>query len=608
MSKDRRLVIIDDQLFKVCEGQEANNKIIEKLGERHYKIVVEDEQLQELLGDLQFSEKIGKYPPLHYILQHAAKGNFYGLKEILILDLDENISKIPFFFETKTYKDEPVTNSAILLDIYHERDQFPTGLDIAESLDQSPFTDRIAWLSVTGTLSSDYKPYPLIRKREIPPTDKHQRKNEHRDTIFLWWAWLFGDFKLEDSNGSKLSPREIVNNLREEVLVTMDNIEEVQEGFYLKSGKSARKGGLAGNLLEPVIWRKHEGDKKGEIVNALLKVSGKNEALNSEIEFIQSMKEEMKFPELLHPCIINEGQTHTYYCMEKIIAENFSEFIFEKIGFSRTCSRLKEICKKISDWQKLSWETNNYTEININEGIIISHVRNIKSRILQWIDHNTFYEPLIYPKKLIINNMQYFNAIYLCDRIVQAKDSLKSLEPKYTIEIHGDIVAQNIFIDDNEIRLIDPRGKTDDYLTDYIKLFSSFSGQGHIEYLAKKPDSKCAHFYVNEGINPDACYYVCSPSLDDPVGIKSCQQEIVQHLEEEKRDVNSIYNKIEEDKDKWRYRFLLGLARQYLGAPPYRDSARFHDEMKFLYYRGVEILNEFCERTKLIESRKRIFE
>ncbi|MBL7204169.1 MAG: hypothetical protein ISS63_07550 [Desulfobacteraceae bacterium] len=637
MSQNRKLIIIDDQLFNVFQETASNapdlSGIIERpvANEPLYRIGLENNRLSKLLDDKRFVARTKKYLPLHYIISHAARGNFCGLKEILVLDLDENIYKIAFFSEAEALEHEHVKNSAILLDIYSERDQFPTGLDIAESLDQSPFTDRIAWLSVTGTLSSDFKPYPLLRKREIPPPNINGRKKEDKDTIFLWWGWLFGDFEMEGETVPTRTPQDIVTRLREEKLVTLDNIEEVKNYFLIRRGKSARKGGLAGNIIEPVFWKKHGGDEKGKIVNALLKISGKKEKLDDELRFLVKRKYKRTFPEILYPDNLDVEQS--FYCMEKIKGDNFSDFIFEKIGFADTKARLRRVLEKIYEWHSKSRKiktpfqdvTNKkFRRADFEKSIILEYVGDIKGRIKSWVDHNKFFEPLIYPKMLIINNLQYFNALYLCDRIeavykfgdkedqkqeiIKIRDKLRSLEPKFKIRIHGDIVAQNIFFQNGKLRLIDPRGGIADYLVDYYKLFSSFSGQGHIEYLSKKQNSKSAHFYVNEGIRPDACFYVCSPSLEDPKGIKSCQKVITDFIDSQNKNAG-VYSRteIERDPKSWRNRFLLGLAKQYLGAPPYRDNERFHDEMKFFYYRGVEILNEFCERMSIIEHRQRIF-
>ena len=119
----------------------------------------------------------------------------------------------------------------------------------------------------------------------------------------------------------------------------------------------------------------------------------------------------------------------------------------------------------------------------------------------------------------------------------------------------------------------------------------------------QNPDSKLAHFSVNNDINPAACYYACSPSIEDEDGLKKCQITILKHIQEKQKD---IYNSFEKDKNTWLKRFLLGLASQYLCAPPLRDSNRFDEEMKFLYYRGVEVLNEFFEMMRILTLSQKV--
>ena len=87
--------------------------------------------------------------------------------------------------------------------------------------------------------------------------------------------------------------------------------------------------------------------------------------------------------------------------------------------------------------------------------------------------------------------------------------------------------------------------------------------------------------------------------------VKKCQKSILLHIQECQRDLYKSKG-FERDLITWRKRFLLGLASQYLCAPPLRDSDRFHEEMKFLYYRGVEILNEFFDMTGIFTLSQRL--
>ena len=96
----------------------------------------------------------------------------------------------------------------------------------------------------------------------------------------------------------------------------------------------------------------------------------------------------------------------------------------------------------------------------------------------------------------------------------------------------------------DKVYIIDPKAVEEaDYLVDYYKLFSSFSGQGHLEYLGQNPESKAVHFCVNPDIAPNACTYVCSPQLKK---MKKCQDAILKHIV-----------KYDKDEEKIRKRFLL---------------------------------------------------
>ena len=83
------------------------------------------------------------------------------------------------------------------------------------------------------------------------------------------------------------------------------------------------------------------------------------------------------------------------------------------------------------------------------ESLIWGYAQKIKNRLFSWVNHNNFFEPLIYPKMIIINNIQYYNALYLCNTILDKYNPYNpddSIEPSKLIPIHGDTVAQNIFI------------------------------------------------------------------------------------------------------------------------------------------------------------------
>lgn len=617
--KNRVLVIIDDQLFKIVREVKAGDtsKIKYSFTKSTDDLFFNQKEFTNFIQAL--TEKSGEY--LANIIKNIHSGNFYALNELIIFDLKGQALKDDLFTDKKKPMTQKVVDQyAILLDIYNDDEGFPAGLDIAEGLDQTPFADRIAWISVTGNLSTDFKPYPLIRKREIPKDVTHMSEEKKRATIFLWWGWLFGDFTIEEKDIAKQSSREIVNYLREQTLGTSEKVEKLQESLYLKSGKGSRKGGLAGNIIEPLLWRIETGDQKGKIVNAFLKVLGDRDNLGAKnldsetafIAYIRDKNGEIKFPTIYNISPI-------CYCMDKIKGVNFSDRIFESIGYNETRTFLEKILSHISIYHAKQIELGKVKVIGppapkgaeaeeAQRTIIKQYIFEIKKTTLEWLQYNKCFEPIIYSKTLIINNMQYFNALYLCDRLEEMYEiRLREIEAKARIWIHGDLVAQNIFKgnggDDTEtLYIIDPKGKDLDYLVDYHKLLSSFTGQGHLEYIAKNPYSKAAHFAVNPGFDPNNCYYVCSPSLESR-GMRECQKTILKHIHKNQKQ---LYNRLESNQNNWLNRFVFSLARQYLGAPPYRDSERFHDEMKFLYYRGVEILNEFCEIMGIVEHRQKL--
>ncbi len=236
----------------------------------------------------------------------------------------------------------------------------------------------------------------------------------------------------------------------------------------------------------------------------------------------------------------------------------------------------------------------------------------IENRIKIWVEANPMFRALTTAPALVINNQPQYNIAVLCEEIRRGlhQGKLDRLRPKGTAEIliHGDIAAQNIFVrpvgsetEGRGISFIDPKARVQDYLIDYVKLLSTFTGQGHLEYLRQHPDSACAHFDVNEGTEPTGCFYVCSPALGD---MEQCRFAIINWIEEQVCQAGA-YAGIDTVAS-MRPRLLLRLAGQYLGAPPYRDSARFDAEMKLLYYRGVEILNEFCEIMGLLPRKERV--
>lgn len=575
MSNERTLIIIDDQLFDA----------LKKVNPREEYFTLDPNAIRPIISNEEFVFSIQKSSFLLNILNHIVNGDFYGLTQLLVFDLNDTIQGVNLALKHKLTDQ----NCAILLDIYAEKEDFPAGKDLSEYLDQTPYADRIAWLSVTGRLSQEYKPYPLIRKREIP-VSLNDHAQQDRPTLFLWWGWLFNDFELDHDKIDPANQPACVNYLREQRLVTPHNIQQVAEDLYRTSTKRARKGGLAGNIIKPVLWQVHDDEEKGRIVNAFLKIKATDDGgdLQTEVDFQQNNGMGIPFPQVYY-------HQPEFYCMEKISWTNFSDFIFEQIGDGHTQRLLSLLLGHVTEWHKAA------TPQPFEGNTVLKATQKIRERLEIWTRQNPFFEPLLYPKTLIINNLQYFNALYLCDRIERYYDG--SIEPRQTLPVHGDLVAQNIFIDNHTdgIRVIDPRGKDDDYLTDYIKLFSSFSGQGHLEYLGKNEGASCAHFETNKGIDPNGCYYICAPSLDK---MTSSQTRILTHLQQQQE---TVYATVEQKPDNWRARFLLGLATQYLGAPPFRDSPQFQYEMKFLYYRGVEVLNEFCERMGFIEHRARVF-
>jgi hypothetical protein len=623
-TEGRKLMIIDDQLFEVAK------KVFEKTESRlKFDISMQDGWSRKKLENLDIALQEAQHHYLHNIIRHILHGNFYGLSELIIYDLDLRLQQETIFHRTANLsQNKEVDQYAILIDIYSERDGYPTGIDIAEGLDQSPFADRIAWLSVTGNISSELKPYPLIRKREIPTCKEAKNDDKERDTLFLWWGWLFDDFKLEDENIRKQSDREIVNYLRECSITTKDNVAEIQEDIYLKKGKGERKGGLAGNILEPVLWRIHEDGETpehpvGKITNAFLKIKGdrrEGKNLEDEKKFISSESQAFKFPDLYH-------REKYYYCMKKIEGTNFSNFIFEQIDVEKVHPLLEKILRQIKDDHQSQLNAGKIEEVK--GSLVLEYIDKIKKKILDWAHHNKYFKPLVHARTLLINNVQYYNALYLCeilentyhsrnstyfphenDYLKAATKGLKEIDASLEMILHGDLIAQNIFVDNVDgniknasITVLDPKGGYRDYLVDYYKLFSSFSGQGHLEYLVQNPGSKLAHFSVNSDINPGGCYYVCTPSIEDPGGLKTCQSLILKHIQEQQQ---GIYSHFEKKQNTWLNRFLLGLSSQYLCAPPLRDSSRFHGEMKFLYYRGVEILNEFFERMRVFTRNLKI--
>ncbi|MCP5106238.1 MAG: hypothetical protein GY950_22825, partial [bacterium] len=178
--KNRKLVIIDDQLFKAVNGTGREPTDADKL---KYSFTLRKKKDREALTPLQ--KKLNKkWRYLYNIISHINKGNFYGLTELIIYDLNLAVLEKEIFKRDTEAEQKDIQQYAILIDIYSERDRYPTGMDIAEGLDQTPFTDRIAWLSVTGNLSSELKPYPLIRKREIPTCKAEKNSGGERDTLF----------------------------------------------------------------------------------------------------------------------------------------------------------------------------------------------------------------------------------------------------------------------------------------------------------------------------------------------------------------------------------------------------------------------------------------
>lgn len=618
----RILAILDDEFYK--EAKDLGAQDAENLS-----ITI---QVPLAVNDKHVLAKMDASSHLACLLTHADRGHFYGLKTIRIFDLQTDSAEHLLKLEQGNSEE----NVAILLDILNEEEQYPFGLDVAERLDPTKLAGRIAWFTVTSHVTSEYKPYPLIAKSEIPPVSEEGgtvqlgavpsahggSREKYRDTVFLWWAFLF------DKNGKlapghfnpDISPRDLIQQLRDTRLLSHHNVEAAARVIFARSSKRSGRGGLAGNILEPVYWQVLDGgESHGRIENAFLKISAKGASLNDEIDLLgsEALRGILNMPAVL---VASEQEEEVgppnHYCMARAPGQSLSDLVFEKIGFAETVNYLALCLDAIVDAHRKVMHTGELVEANRHvlldnsqrRAEVLKYVEKIANRIHNWVDANPTFEAITAPKALVINNRPYFNALPLCDAIrkeLGEQGRLEGIAPRARTWIHGDVVAQNIFVEPPEIPsnqaniwFIDPKAKTTDYLIDYTKLLSSFTAQGHLEYLRQHPESRCAHFSVNEGTDPTRCYYVCSPALND---MAECRQAILKRLMVE-TGRGGVYTQIDSAEAVFP-RLLLHLAGQYIGAPPFRDSDRFHDEMKLLYYRGVEILNEFCATTGTLPRR-----
>jgi len=638
----RVLAIIDDDMFKMVARIEIGTK--DKAGGDYVVRLPLEAKVENALQDesenREKDKEKEKYVPLARLLLHANKGHFYGLKTIRIFDLQAKAAKL-------LLEGESPTNMAVLLDILNAKEQYPSGLEVAELLDPTEFASRIAWFTATTFVTSEFKPYPLIAKSEIPPVledhgggrgqpvssgdvpTAHGVRGTYRDTVFLWWAYVFEDLS-RDRLGPEMSSREHVNKLRRTALLSRRNVEAAAKDIHNRSNKRAGRGGLAGNVLETVYWQVLEDEpapehqsSHGKIREAFLKISGKvdssgdRESLKKEVGFLtdSNVRATLEMPEILFPPSMTTpeqeqtGLAHIY-CMGRAPGQSLSDLAFERIGFHETNGHLKlclgdvaashkrVLAEGVADVDAERWRKS-----------MVAHVEKVLKRISDWVRANPMFEALTMPRALIINNQPHFNAGHLYEKIKEAvtDGKLDCLKPRRDAEvlIHGDIVAQNIFVEKgssgSKIWFIDPKASTADYLVDYAKILSSFTGQGHLEYLRQHPESRCAHFDVNKGADPTRCFYGCSPALD---AMATCVKTIIGHIEQQLAS-DGVYSEVD-TKESAHRRLLLLLAGQYLGAPPFRDSLRFDDEMKLLYYRGVEVLNEFCELMDLLPRMGRV--
>lgn len=327
------------------------------------------------------------------------------------------------------------------------------------------------------------------------------------------------------------------------------------------------------------LFKMEKGDRKYMLKIACTRgVGNGNLKLLDEIDFLESIPEKMKpyFTEVLEKQIV--GETVCYIMPLHQDHTTIREFIMKKescVSLFRSLFRL--IFEELYTKRIIKIPTNFYTKDTIGR---------VEKRLVEAISLNKDIEKLFDSKKIVVNGNSYSNWDYVCRKAMNHYKGL--LSTSFSCSIHGDLSIENILVNQNDIKIIDPRGPGNisgygDYVYDLAKFSYTLGEFSFIKYN---------EFILSE--ESDGNYILHFPEED---------QTVFNHY---RREFNTVLDIIVpeffENDIYWRYRMLFTEACHYLSnVPCFLNNGWDIDQAKALYIQGILLLNKFSNLASRFE-------
>jgi hypothetical protein len=281
-----------------------------------------------------------------------------------------------------------------------------------------------------------------------------------------------------------------------------------------------------------------------------------------------------KYPDILPKVsffVIDKETCH--YDMEHIEMGTFRDYLMTSPGYDST------LVHDILNYGSVIASVDTKHKEKKEDYIKNKHLNKMIDRCEIIKDH-----PIYTSDYLTVNGKKLKNIKALVSEIAGNKNLMDLLKPKKWYRSHGDFTFQNILTDEEEVRIIDPRGEgPDSVYYDISKIFQSCHGK----YDLLVP----GNYQIKAQQYPDGEVTVDYKILN---GVEK-----MDNVFEQVKDLIPDYYKIEDEHWEIITKFFEG--SHFISMTPFR--AKENTEITFVCYAiGIQILNEMLEEFYATQS------
>lgn len=407
---------------------------------------------------------------------------------------------------------------------------------------------------------------------KLDTNDKFVKKFDNQKTVFPWKIFA-GIIKISQENKIKNILADNINsNLVNSIIDNINKIEWVDVNRYVSgnSGVDNKTFDLAGGSFARL-------EKKLVVKKGVLGEGA--EKLINEILWLKKYGD--IFPDVFPKVVSSKIEKNdVWYEMPFFDLPNLRKSILTS---SISQKKVESILIKILDFV---FENLYNQELNKTPKDFIKkkHFDRIYFRLFEVYDSTSNYKKLIESEKVFLNNEELKNLPELFFELISLDGLEEIVNPKYLVNIHGDLHFQNILMseDHESFILADPRGEIEgsDLYYDMGKLWHSVNGLYdfiHTNQFTLKSEFKNGYSHNHiEFINPEK--YKLYKDLE-----KFLEKNILS------------YKTIDEDKY-YMEKILFNEAIHFCSVMTFHLN-RYGDELRStaMYLSGIKLLNDFLK-------------